>query len=257
LRELLEIWGVEKMKKKMTLSKFIDGLYYNDDQRRLAKLVSGFSFDMFIMLAILADAVVLGLLTSPTMSFYFDNGLFLLDRVFMGIFMAEMFLKILALKRKFFQSGWNIFDFVIVVVSSLPMMSAFIVLRTFRLFRLLKYVNRFAKMNNLVQVFLELLPSFASFLAIFAVFFYVFAIIAVNLYGELFFSYFGNLGAAMLTLLQVFTLDGWASKVARSVIPFYPNAWLFFTSFVLFSFLLTVCFVVSAISQVIKSVKKS
>ena len=241
--------------KKNNVKKLIDKLYYNDDQRRLAKLVTGFSFDMFIMLIILADAVVLGLMTSPTMEFYFENGLFLLDRVFMGIFMAEMFLKILALKKNFFRSGWNIFDLTIVVISSLPFMSAFIVLRTFRLFRLLKYVNKFSKMNNLIKVFLDLLPSFFSFLAIFAVFFYVFAIIAVSLYGETF-AVFDNLGSAMFTLLQVFTLDGWASTIARPVMLIYPNAWIFFCSVLLFSFLLVLSFVVSAIRQVICLLKE-
>ena len=243
-------------KKKTTSKKLIGSLYYNDDQRRLAKLVTGFSFDMFIMAVILADAVVLGLLTSPTMEFYFNNGLFLLDRVFMGIFMAEMFLKIVALKRNFFKSGWNIFDLTIVLVSSLPLMSAFIILRTFRLFRLLKYVHKFSRMNNLVEVFLALLPSFVSFLAIFAVFFYVFAIIAVSLFGASF-GAFGNLGEAMFTLLQVFTLDGWASTIARPVMLIYPNAWIFFVSVVLFSFLLVVSFVVSAIAQVISILKNA
>ena len=139
------------VKSKSASKKLIDKLYYNDDQRRLARLVTGFSFDMFIMIVILADAVVLGLLTSPTMEFYFSNGLFLLDRVFMGIFMAEMFLKIIALKKNFFKNGWNVFDLTIVIVSSMPFMNAFIILRTFRLFRLLKYINRFSKMNNLIQ----------------------------------------------------------------------------------------------------------
>ena len=240
---------------KKSAKKFMR-LYYNDDQRRLAKLVTGFSFDMFIMAVILADAIVLGLMTSPTMEFYFDNGLFLLDRVFMGIFMAEMFLKIFALKKRFFQSGWNIFDLTIVLISSLPFMSAFIVLRTFRLFRLLKYVNRFGKMNNLVQVFLELLPSFASFLGVFAVFFYGFAIIAVNLYGDSFVA-FSDLGHALFTLLQVFTLDGWAATIARPVMLIYPGAWVFFALVVLVSFLLMVSFLVSAISQIVGVIKKN
>ena len=243
-------------KNKSSSKKIISSLYYNDDQRRLAKLVTGFSFDMFIMAVILANAVILGLMTSPTMEFYFDNGLFLLDRVFMGIFMAEMFLKIFALKGKFFKSGWNVFDLVIVVVSSLPVMSAFIVLRTFRLFRLFKYVNRFSKMNNLVQVFIELLPAFISFLVIFIVSFYVFGIIAVSLYGETF-SIFGNLGAAIFTLLQVFTLDGWASTIARPVMLVYPEAWVYFVSVMLFSFLLIVSFVVSAVVQTVATIKKS
>ena len=111
-------------------------------------------------------------------------------------------------------------------------------------------------MHNLVQVFLELLPSFASFLAIFAVFFYGFAIIAVNLYGDSF-VIFGDLGSALFTLLQIFTLDGWATTVARPVMLMYPEAWVFFAAVVLVSFLLMVSFVVSAISQVVGIVKKN
>lgn len=240
---------------KNASKKLVDQLYYNDEQRRLTKLVSGFSFDMFIMLIILADAIVLGLQTSPTMEYYFENGLFLLDRVFMGIFLAEMFLKILALKKKFFESGWNIFDLTIVAVSSVPFMSAFIILRTFRLFRLLKYVDHFSKMNNLIQVFIKLLPSFISFMVVFAIFFYVFAIIAVDLFGESF-TIFNCLGNAMFTLLQIFTLDGWASTIARPVMTLYPHAWMYFASVLLFSFLLTLSFIVSAIVQIAEILRK-
>lgn len=226
-------------------------MIYNDDQRRLTKLVTGLNFDMFIMSIILADAIVLGLLASGIMGFYFSNGLFLLDRLFMAIFIVEMFLKIFALKKGFFQSGWNLFDLTIVVISSVPSTSAFIILRTFRLFRLLKYVHHFSKMNNIIDVFVALLPTFASFLGIFAVFFYVFAIIAMSLFGEVFGS-FANLGSSMFTLLQVFTLDGWASAIARPVMLVFPHAWIFFGTVVVFSFLLVVSFITSAVLQIIK-----
>ena len=41
------------VKKTKTSKKITNKLYYNDKQRRLSKLVSGKSFDMFIMLIIL------------------------------------------------------------------------------------------------------------------------------------------------------------------------------------------------------------
>ena len=232
-------------------NKIVKNLYYKDDRRRLAKLVSGFSFDMFIMSVILLDAVVLGMMTSEKLNFYFNNGLFLLDRLFMGIFIVEMFLKIYALKKKFFESGWNIFDLVIVACSSIPSASAFIILRTFRLFRLFKYVHHFSKMHNLVEVFIELLPTFVSFIAVSAIFSYVFAIIAVSLFGDVF-AAFSTLGATMFTLLQVFTLDGWASTIARPVMMVFPHAWLYFLSLVVLGFLIVVSFVVSAIRQVME-----
>ena len=236
-------------KAKKAKKDFAKKLFYKDDRRRLVKLVTGFSFDMFIMGVILADAIVLGLMTSDMMIFYFDNGLFLLDRLFMGIFIVEMFLKIYALRTNFFKSGWNIFDLVIVVVSSVPATSAFIVLRTFRLFRLLKYVQHFSKLHNMVEIFIALLPTFASFVAILAIFSYVFAIIAVNLFGDVFIT-FSNLGSAMFTLLQAFTLDGWASTIARPVMIVFPHAWIYFVSLIVFGFLIVISFLLSAIRQI-------
>ena len=236
-------------KKKTASKKMVNKLCYQDDQRRLARLVSGTSFDMFIMFIILADAVVLGMMTSPTMDFYYNNILYLLDRIFMGIFLTEMFLKIFALKRSFFQSRWNIFDLFIVGISSMPFMSTFIVLRTFRLLRLLKYGNRLPLTRSLVNTFLNLMPVFSAFILVFAIFFYVFAIIAVNLYGDTF-TNFSSLGMAMFTLLQIFTLDGWASSIARPIMLIYPNAWIFFSVLLLTSFLLIVSFIATAISQI-------
>ncbi len=240
-----------KKSKTVVKKKIVDKLYYHDDQRRLTKLVTGFSFDMFIMTVILLDAVVLGLMTSESMSFYFSNILFLLDRLFMGIFIVEMFLKIYALRKKFFASGWNIFDLVIVLLSSIPSASAFIILRTFRLFRLFKYVHHFSKMHNLVEVFIELLPTFVSFIAVSTIFSYVFAIIAVSLFGDVFVT-FSTLGSSMFTLFQVVTLDGWASTIARPVMEVFPHAWLYFLSLIVFGGLIMVSFVVSAIKQIME-----
>lgn len=238
---------MENIKNKKPSKKMVDNLYYND-QRRLVKLVGSKGFDMFIMLVILADAIVQGLMTSPTMTFYYDSVLFLLDRIFMGIFITEMLLKILALKAGFFKSGWNIFDLVIVAISALPLMSIFIVLRTFRLLRVIKFENRNDRVSRIVKVFLHLLPIFSAFLSIFIVFFYVFAIMAVNLYGDTF-VIFGTLGSAMFSLLQVFTLDGWATAIARPVMMVYPNAWIFFGAFLLVMFLLSLSFIITALKS--------
>ena len=240
--------------KKKNLS-LVDKLYYRDEQRRLAKLVSGFSFDMFIMSVIITNAVVLGMMSSDVMNLHFNNGLFLLDRLFMGIFIVEMFLKIYALRKKFFSSGWNIYDLVVVTISAIPSTSAFIILRTFRLLRLVKYVNKFSKMNNLVTVFIDLMPTFGAFVIVSSIFAYIFAIIAVGMFGEIF-PTFSSLGSSMFTLLQIFTLDGWATTIARPVMIVFPYAWVYFASLIVLGFLLTISFVVAAIKQVLVSVNK-
>ncbi|MCX4349949.1 MAG: ion transporter [Alphaproteobacteria bacterium] len=224
---------------------------WEKDKRKVKKLVEGKSFDYFILFLICVDAVALGFMTSDNANVFFDNALFILDRLCMAIFIMEMLMKIYAYGKSFFKKGWNVFDLSVVAVSSLPFASYFIVLRTFRLFRSLKYVNRFSRLKSIINTFIALLPIFVAMLAVFAVFFYVFAIIAVCLFGDIFVE-FASLGDSLFTLLQVFTLDGWASNIARPVMSVFPHAWFFFTAFVFISFLIVISFLLSAIGEVVR-----
>ncbi|CDB53371.1 MAG: ion transporter [Alphaproteobacteria bacterium] len=221
------------------------------DRRRVKKLVEGKNFDFLIMSLICMDAVILGLMTSDAMNRFFEGGLFILDRLFMAIFIIEMIMKIFAFGKKFFKSGWNVFDFAVIAISSVPFASWFIIFRTFRLFRLLRYVNKFTRLKQMINTFLALLPNFMAMLLVMAVFFYVFAIMAVCLFGDVFIE-FSDLGSSLFALLQVITLDGWASNIARPVMAVFPHSWLFFVSFVFISFLITVSFLMSVVSEVVR-----
>jgi len=221
------------------------------DRRRVKKLVEGKNFDFLIMSLICMDAVILGLMTSDAMNRFFEGGLFILDRLFMAIFIIEMIMKIFAFGKKFFKSGWNVFDFAVIAISSVPFASWFIIFRTFRLFRLLRYVNKFTRLKQMINAFLALLPNFMAMLLVMAVFFYVFAIMAVCLFGDVFIE-FSDLGSSLFALLQVITLDGWASNIARPVMAVFPHSWLFFVSFVFISFLITVSFLMSVVSEVVR-----
>jgi ion transport protein len=221
------------------------------DRRRVKKLVEGKNFDFLIMSLICMDAVILGLMTSDAMNRFFEGGLFILDRLFMAIFIIEMIMKIFAFGKKFFKSGWNVFDFAVIAISSVPFASWFIIFRTFRLFRLLRYVNKFTRLKQMINTFLALSPNFMAMLLVMAVFFYVFAIMAVCLFGDVFIE-FSDLGSSLFALLQVVTLDGWASNIARPVMAVFPHSWLFFVSFVFISFLITVSFLMSVVSEVVR-----
>ena len=240
--------------KKNASKKIVKNLYINDDQRRLTKLVTGKSFDIFIMSMIIANAVLLGLMTSPTMDFYFANIMYLLDRLFMAIFVVEMGLKIFALKKNFFKSGWNIFDLTVVALSTVPFMSSFIVLRTFRIFRLLKYVAKFTKAENLVQTFISLMPLFVAFLGVFLVFFYVFAIVSVGLYGEEV-VFFRDLPVAMVTLLKMGLFESWKAAVLMPMMVQYSDAWIFFGVISLIKRLFIVSFILVAAQQFFQKTK--
>ena len=140
---------------------------WEKDKRKVKKLVEGNNFDYFILSLICIDAVALGFMTSDITNVFFDNVLFILDRLCMAIFIMEMLMKLYAYGKGFFKSGWNVFDLIVVAVSSVPFASYFIVLRTFRLFRSLKYVNKFSRLKSIINTFIALLPIFVAMLAVF------------------------------------------------------------------------------------------
>ncbi len=227
------------------LIKKISNKYFEQDKRKTKVLIENPKFDYTIMTLILLDALILGALTFDNVN---ANMLFLLDRLFVGVFIVEMILKIFVYRKKFFKSGWNVFDFSIVALSSVPMASSFIILRTFRLFRLFKFIGKNSRLDDIFEALIKMFVPLLGFLLIISIFFYVYAIIGVSLYGMIS-SDFSNLGAALFTLLQVFTLDNWASNIARSIMNIFPSAWIYFVSFLFFSFSIVTSFIVGLIKN--------
>lgn len=222
-----------------------------ENRAKVKKFIENKSFDLFIMALICLDAIVFGLFTSSNLTNNTNEVLFILDRLCMAIFIVEMALKLYVYSYEFFTSRWNIFDFLVITISSFSFASYFIVLRTFRLFRLLKYINKFSKLKRILNIFSTLLPNFVAITLVFGVFLYVFAIMAVSLYGDVFIE-FSSLGNSVFSLMQIFTLDGWASTIARPIMSVFPHSWIFFTSFLLISFLLIISFLMSVIDEIIK-----
>jgi len=220
-------------------------------REKVKKFVESKSFDLFIMSLICLDAFVFGFLTSEDLTPFSSSVLFILDRLCMAIFIVEMALKLYVYGHKFFNSRWNTFDLIVITISSFSFASYFIVVRTFRLFRLLKYIDRLAKLKRILNVLSALLPNFIAVLLVFSVFLYVFAIMAVSLFGETFIE-FSTLGSSLFALLQIFSLDGWASEIARPVMSVYPHSWLFFISFLLISLLLMLSFIMSVIDEIFR-----
>jgi voltage-gated sodium channel len=177
--------------------------------------------------------------------------MFFLDRLCMAIFIFEMLIKMYAYGGKFFKSGWNVFDLVVITISSIPIASYMIILRTFRLFRLLKYINKFRPLKNIISIMLLILPNFMAMFVVLGVFVYVFGIMGVVMFGDNVMA-FSDLGSSVFTLIQTFTFDGWSSTIVRPIMRIYPYAWIYFYSFVMISFLLLTSFVLSALAVLAK-----
>lgn len=221
------------------------------EREKARKVVEDHNFDALIMFLICLDAVALGLLTLDFQDFYLVRTLFLLDRLCMAIFVVEMLMKMYAYGPKFFKSGWNIFDLTVVTVSLIPIASNLIVMRTFRLFRLLHCVHRCKNMQSITNIMIAIVPSFLAMSAVLGVFLYVFAILVVGLFGSTFVE-FCDLGSAMVLLLQSLTVGGWLDGLLHQVLIVYPNAWLFFLPFVLLSYLAIISFFLNAIALIVR-----
>jgi voltage-gated sodium channel len=181
---------------------------------------------------ILANAVTLGLETSPAAVASFGNWLHLIDRAVLGIFLVELLARFFVFRRRFFDDPWRVFDFLIVSVSLMPSAGAFSVVRAFRVLRVLRLVSLVPSMRGVVGALLKALPGMASIIGLLALVLYVSAVLATKLFGAIAPEFFGDHGSSLFTLFQVMTVEGWPD-IARTVMLQSPNAWVFFVVYLL------------------------
>jgi len=75
-------------------------------------------FDIFIMIFIMLNMVTMAI-EFEGMSKEYTKGLEIVNIMFLTIFSLECIVKLLGLRLYYFKEPWNIFDFVVVVVSLL------------------------------------------------------------------------------------------------------------------------------------------
>jgi voltage-gated sodium channel len=216
------------------------------------------TFNNFILVTILAAAIVVGVQTYGEKVAAWHGLLEVLDLIILAIFTIELIVKLLAEGNKpqnFFKDNWNIFDFIIVAVCWLahfiPGMNAgFIaVIRLARVLRVLRLINALPQLRLLVDAMLKSIPSMGYVGILLGVLFYIYAAMGVFLFGGNDPVHFENLQRAMVTLFQIVTLEGWADIMYINVLgcndPVYGNpdctkpnpmgiwAVIYFVSFVL------------------------
>jgi voltage-gated sodium channel len=187
----------------------------------------------FIIGVILFNAVILGLETSSQVMERFGPVILFLDSVCLAIFVAELGLKFYAHGLRFFRSGWNIFDFVIVGIALIPAGQGLSVLRALRILRVLRVVSVAPRLRRVVEGFVTALPGMGSVFLLMAIIFYIGAVMATKLFGTTFPEWFGDLGNSAYTLFQVMTLESWSMGIVRPVMDAYPYAWAFFVPFIM------------------------
>ncbi|MCL2785420.1 MAG: ion transporter [Propionibacteriaceae bacterium] len=202
---------------------------------KVTQLVEWKVFERVILVVILLNTVVLGLETSELIMANYAVTLELLNFIFIGIYVAEMCLKLFAYHLKYFRSGWNVFDFIIVILSLVPaggVFSGLRILRVFRVLRVLRLVTGLKPLRKIVSSVLRSLPSIGWTVLLMVIVYYVFAIVGIHLFRPESPERFGTLGLAFATLFQLTTLDSWPS-IVHPLTEAHAWAWVYFVLFML------------------------
>jgi voltage-gated sodium channel len=187
----------------------------------------------FIVTLIVINAVVLGLETAPEVMASYGPALKLVDHLILGVFVAEIGIKLFAFGLRFFTNPWNVFDFTVVGIALIPASGPLAVLRALRVLRVLRLISMVPRLRFVVEALLRAVPGILSIGALMLILFYVFAVMATGLFGANFPQWFGSVGASMYTLFQIMTLESWSMGIVRPVMELHPYAWLYFIPFIL------------------------
>lgn len=200
---------------------------------QLAELLERPAVRNGIIAVILFNALILGLETSDVVMSRLGGLIKVLDLACLSIFVVEILAKLFVQRLRFFQNGWNLFDFTIVAISLVPGAQSLSVLRALRILRLLRVVSAAPNLRRVVEGFVTALPGMGSVFLLMAMIFYIGAVMATKLFGDAFPQWFGTLGQSAYSLFQVMTLESWSMGIVRPVMETYPFAWAFFVPFIL------------------------
>jgi len=187
----------------------------------------------FIIGVIIFNAILLGLETSPEVMGAAGTIILTLDWICLAIFVIEIALKLVAHGARFFRSGWNVFDFLIVGIALMPATHGLSVLRALRILRVLRVISAAPRLRRVVEGFVTALPGMGSVFLLMGIIFYIGAVMATKLFGASFPEWFGTLGASFYSLFQIMTLESWSMGIVRPVMDVYPYAWLFLVPFIM------------------------
>ncbi len=189
-------------------------------------------FTRTIMVLIIINAIILGMETYPGIMAAYGPTLKAIDHAILWIFVAELGLRLVAFRLRFFRDPWSIFDTLVVAIAFMPANEAFSVLRAARVLRVLRLISIFPRLKRVVEGLITAIPGIGSIGAILVIVFYVFAVMATKLYGTSYPEWFGSLHASFFSLFQIMTLEGWADMV-REIMKTHPLAWIFFVIYIL------------------------
>lgn len=194
-------------------------------------LTRNWLWDTFILLCIIANAAILGYDAHVGETGPYHALIEQWNMYFLFIFTGELVLEFLAQgPRKYFSSGWNIFDVIVVGLSYVAVSPAISALRTLRVVRVFRLVSAVPQMRRVVEALFGAMPGILASFAILAVVFYIAAVMGTTLFHSD--PGFSDLGQSMLSLFALSQFDGWGDTITR-LQQQNQYAWVFVLGFTL------------------------
>jgi voltage-gated sodium channel len=225
---------------------------------RARRIADNPRFQHFILGVIVVAAIIVGVETSATLTARYSGLIGALEVVIQTIFVVEIAIRLLACWPRplaFFANGWNVFDFSVVAASLLPQAGAFaMVARLARLMRVTRLISAFPELRLIIGTMVRSIPSMGHVIVLLGLLLYVYAILGFHFFRDADAAHWGTLGAALLTLFQMLTLEGWV-EIQAAVIGRHPWAWLYFGSFVFVAVFVVVNLFIAVVINNLESVK--
>ncbi|KAM4796050.1 sodium channel protein type 8 subunit alpha [Rhinophrynus dorsalis] len=199
----------------------------NKFQGAIFDIITQQAFDIIIMILICLNMVTM-MVETDDQSDYAENVLYWVNVVFIIFFTTECVLKLCALRHYYFTIGWNIFDFVVVILSIVGMFLAdlitkyfvsptlFRVIRLARIGRILRLIKGAKGIRTLLFALMMSLPALFNIGLLLFLVMFIFSIFGMSNFAyvkrevgidDMFnFETFGN---SMICLFQVTTSAGW------------------------------------------------
>ncbi len=206
-------------------------------QERVQTVRDNKVFEFFVIGVILFSSLMIGVRTYELHPLL-NNSIQFLDYAVTLFFVVELSIRMTAEKRfkDFFKKGWNIFDFIIVVVSLIPLDDSeyALIARMLRLFRVMRLISFIPELRVLVNALISSLPRMGYVALLMFIIFYLYAVIGNLLYGALNPVLWGDVGISLLTLFRVATFEDW-TDVMYEAMTLYGYSWIYFITFIFFS----------------------
>lgn len=191
-------------------------------------------FELAVITIIILSAMMIGASTYD-MNPYWASILKGFDMAVTIFFLIELLIRMAAEKRlrEFFRKGWNIFDFIIVSISLIPIDESEMVLlaRLLRIFRMLRLISMVPELRILMASLAKAIPRIGYVVLLMFIIFYIYAAVGSFLFEKINSVLWGDISISMLTLFRVLTFEDW-TDVMYETMAVYPFSWVFYLSFI-------------------------